>query len=153
MNQKMRALALAAALLLIPAAALQAQGSLSASDMDEIRNLYAQYNISLDAGDAEAWADTFTDDGVFGNSEGRAELVAFAEGFHESNPQSRHWNTNLHVTPSADGAAGTTYLMLWNAGVRPAAIIATGIYTDELVRSAEGWRFKSRQVAIDRPAS
>jgi len=153
MTQTTRVLGLAAALLLGLSAAVHAQAALSANDMDEIRNLYAHYNLVLDAGESEAWADTFTEDGTFGTSEGRTELIAFADGFHEQNPQSRHWNTNLHVTPMADGAAGTTYLMLWNVGVRPASIILTGIYTDALVRTPDGWRFKSRQVGIDRPAS
>ncbi|HUE96732.1 MAG TPA: nuclear transport factor 2 family protein [Longimicrobiaceae bacterium] len=145
--------ALAAALALISAASAQAQGMLSAQDMAEIQNLYAQYNIMLDSGDAEGWADTFVENGRFGNSEGRAALIEFAEGFHESNPQSRHWNTNLRLTQTADGAAGTTYLMLYNVGVRPPAVIATGIYQDVLVRTAQGWRFQSRQVQIDRPAN
>jgi hypothetical protein len=43
--------------------------------------------------------------------------------------------------------------MLWNVGVRPAAIILTGVYQDELVKTADGWRFKSRVVTTDRPAS
>jgi hypothetical protein len=148
-----RALALAAAIALMSSASAQAQGALSADDMAEIHNLYAQYNLLLDAGDAEGWADTFVADGRFGNSQGRAALIAFAEGFHESNPSSRHWNTNLHVTPTSEGAAGTVYLMLYNVGVRPPAVTVTGIYQDVLVRTPAGWRFQSRQVQIDRPAN
>jgi hypothetical protein len=121
--------------------------------MDQIRNLYALYNLVLDAGDAEAWAETFVEDGRFGNSQGRAALVAFAEGFHDSNPNSRHWNTNLRVTPTSEGAEGTVYLMLYDVGVRPPAVTVTGIYQDVLVRTREGWRFQSRQVQIDRPAN
>jgi hypothetical protein len=149
MTRTVRNLALAAALMLIPAS-VQAQGSLSADDMAEIHNLYAQYNLMLDGGDAEGWADTFVEDGRFGTSVGRAALIEFAENFHESNPASRHWNTNTRITPTVEGAAGTTYLMLWNVGVRPATITVTGIYTDVLVRTADGWRFQSRQVAVDR---
>jgi hypothetical protein len=148
-----RALALAAAIALMSSASAQAQGALSADDMAEIHNLYAQYNLLLDAGDAEGWADTFVADGRFGNSQGRAALIAFAEGFHESNPNSRHWNTNLHLTPTSEGAAGTVYLMLYNVGVRPPAVTVTGIYQDVLVRTPAGWRFQSRQVQIDRPAN
>lgn len=143
----------AAALALISTAPASAQGRLSADDMAEIQNLYAQYNLMLDSGDAEGWADTFVENGRFGNSEGRAALIGFAENFHEGNPQSRHWNTNLHVTPTAEGAAGTTYLMLYNAGVRPPSVTASGIYQDVLVRTPQGWRFQSRQVQIDRPAN
>jgi hypothetical protein len=148
-----RALALAAATTLIATASLSAQGSLAADDMAEIQNLYAQYNLMLDAGDSGGWADTFIAEGRFGNSVGRAALIEFAGGFHAQNPQSRHWNTNLRVTRTAEGAAGTTYLMLYNVGVRPPAVIATGIYQDALVRTPAGWRFSSRVVTIDRPAA
>ena len=145
--------ALAVTLAVVTAAPAHAQGSLSAQDMAEIQNLYAQYNLMLDSGDAEGWAATFVEDGRFGNSQGRAALIEFAENFHESNPSSRHWNTNLHVTASTEGAAGTTYLMLYNAGVRPPSVIASGIYQDVLVRTPQGWRFQSRVVQIDRPAN
>ena len=148
-----RSLPLAAAIALIGVASAHAQGSLSAQDMAEIQNLYARYNLMLDSGDAEGWADTFVEDGRFGNSQGRAALIEFAENFHESNPQSRHWNTNLHVTATSEGAEGTTYLMLYNAGVRPPSVIASGIYEDVLVRTPQGWRFQSRVVQIDRPAN
>jgi hypothetical protein len=153
MARTARTLALAAVLVLLPSTAARAQGSLTAEDMAEIHNLYAQYNLVLDGGDAEGWADTFVEDGRFGNSQGRAALIAFAEGFHESNPHSRHWNTNLRITPTAEGAAGTVYLMLYNVGVRPPAVTVTGIYQDVLVRTSEGWRFQSRQVQVDRPAN
>lgn len=151
MNRTTRTLALAAALISIPALA-RAQSALMPEDLAEIHNLYAQYNLMLDGGESEAWADTFTEDGRFGNSEGREALIAFADNFHESNPQSRHWNTNIRITASPDGAAGTCYLMLWNVGVRPAEIILTGTYLDALVKTDDGWRFKSRQVLVDRPA-
>ena len=92
-------------------------------------------------------------DGVFGNSEGRAGLVQFAEGFHaQQDGHARHWNNNVHVTSTAEGAEGTTYLQLWNVGVRPQTIIVTGIYHDTLVKTADGWRFKTRRVEVDRPA-
>ena len=127
--------------------------TLTAQDYEEINQLYARYNIMLDSGDAEGWADVFTEDGVFGNSEGRAALIEFATGFHSGQGgNARHWNTNIHVTPTADGADGTCYLFLWSVASRPATITATGIYHDKLVKTENGWRFKSREVNIDRPA-
>jgi len=152
MTVKTRTLAFAAALTLMPAVS-QAQRPLSADDLAEIHTLYAHYNLVLDGGDSEAWADTFTEDGRFGNSEGRAALIAFADNFHSRNPNTRHWNTNIEITPTADGAAGTCYLMLWNVGTRPQSIVLTGVYQDALVRTPEGWRFKSRVVTSDGTAS
>jgi hypothetical protein len=152
MTGSIRMLTIAAALTVLPAAT-KAQMALSADDVIAIQQLYAQYNLVLDAGDAQAWADTFLPDGSFGNSVGRAALVEFATNFHASNPGSRHWNSNLQLTKTAEGASGTVYLMLWNTSVRPATITITGIYNDELVKTSRGWRFKSRVVTPDRPAN
>ena len=123
-----------------------AQQKVTAQDYTEINQLYARYNFAIDSGDAEGWADTFTPDGVFaGNTEGRAALVEFATNFHKGqNGAARHWNTNLVVTPTAEGADGACYLMLWNTSARPATIIVSAIYRDKLVKTADGWRFKSR---------
>ena len=133
---------------------VSAQTELSADDYVEIEQLYARYNHALDSGDAEGWARTFTEDGAFGaNSVGYDQLVAFAEGFHaQQQGHARHWNTNLVVTPTAEGADGSTYLMLYNTGVRPPSVIVPAIYHDKLVKTDEGWRFKSRQVAPDAQA-
>jgi len=152
MTGTIRMLTIAAALTLTPAAT-RAQMTLSADDMIAIQQLYAHYNLVLDAGDSEAWAATFLPDGRFGNSVGHDALVEFATGFHASNPGSRHWNSNLQITKTAEGASGTVYLTLWNTSVRPATITLTGIYNDELVKTSQGWRFKSRVVTPDRPAS
>ena len=84
-------LALAAVVTLTGAWLVSAKSpTLSAQDMIEVQSLYARYNWALDRGDAEAWADTFTPDGVFaiedqgaaGISAGRDAIVKFAKGFH-----------------------------------------------------------------------
>jgi len=153
MLKMMRIAFLALAVTLLGIGGAQAQGILTAADYAEINQLYASYNLALDAGDAEAWADVFTEDGVFGNSEGRAGLVEFATGFHgQQQGNARHWNANVHVTATADGAEGTCYLMLWNVGTRPASLIVSGIYHDTLAKTAKGWRFTSRRVEADGPA-
>ena len=153
MPRTLPALTLSVALALLPVDALHAQGPLGADDLAEIHNLYAHYNLVLDAGDSEGWAETFTEDGTFNSSEGRDSLIEFADSFHAANPNTRHWNTNIHVTRTPEGAAGTAYLILWDVGARPQSISLTGTYTDRLVKTPEGWRFKSRRVQIDRPAS
>ena len=48
------------------------------------------------------------------------------------------------ITPTAEGADGACYLMLWNTSGRPATIIVSAIYRDKLVKTVDGWRFKSR---------
>ena len=139
-----------AALNLIPISTAHAQNSLSPNDMAEIHNLYAHYNLVLDAGDSLSWADTFTDDGSFNSSVGRQALIEFADNWAASNPNTRHWNSNIHITATADGAAGTAYLMLWKISVHPPEIVLTGTYSDQLVKTPQGWQFKARRVKIDR---
>jgi hypothetical protein len=144
-------LAAASAFTLLAFAAQAA--NLTPQDMAEIQTLYAKYNQVLDAGKAEAWADTFTPDGVFNKTNvGRDALITFAKGFYDQGGgKRRHWNTNLVLTGTAEGADGSVYLMLWDVGQRPASIIVTGIYEDKLVKTKDGWRFKTRLVNPDAP--
>jgi hypothetical protein len=55
----------------------------------------------------------------------------------------------MTIVGTADGADGSVYLMLWNVGAKPQAIVATGIYIDKLVRTPTGWRFKNRDIKSD----
>ncbi len=134
-----------------PLAAQPSAGkTLTTQDLIEIQQLYARYNLTLDAGDAEGYASTFTPDGVFNTNVGHDAIVKFANTFHAGlGGHVRHWNTNLMILPSAGGASGQVYLVLVDFATTPATIAASGSYADELVKTAEGWRFKKRAVRID----
>lgn len=123
----------------------------SVQDFIEIQQLYAKYNHAIDAGNAEEWAATFTADGVFnGRFTGREALVGFVNTWKSNGGLNRrHWNSNLTVTATPQGARGSVYLMLMDVSVKPAAVLSTGMYADELVKTAEGWRFKTRVVKPD----
>ena len=132
--------------------------ALSPQDMIDIQSLYTRYNWMLDSGDAEGWATTFTPDGVFsiedqgaaGVSAGHDAIVKFAKGFHAGlGGHVKHWNTNLMITPNAKGAAGQVYLVLVDFATSPATVIASSTYSDELVKTAQGWRFTRRSVKGD----
>jgi hypothetical protein len=60
-----------------------------------------------------------------------------------------HWNTNLLIRPTADGASGQVYLVLVDFANKPATIATSATYTDELVKTAQGWRFKKRATKGD----
>ena len=125
-------------------------GSLSAQDYIEIQQLYAKYAHALDLGDAEGWANTFTPDGVFGESKGHDQLKAFAEGFMESfDGAARHWNSQLVITPTASGAHGSCYLLLVDPRTQPYTIMAAGLYQDTVVKTSAGWRFQERVFTPD----
>ena len=126
------------------------QKRLSADDLVEIQQLYAKYNWTIDAGDSEGYASTFTPDGVFNTNVGHDAIVKFADGFHAGlGAHVRHWNTNLLILPTPTGASGQVYLVLVDFGTKPASIAASASYTDELVKTAQGWRFKKRATKGD----
>ena len=123
---------------------------LSAQDFVDIQQLYTKYNWALDSGDAEGYASTFTPDGVFNNNVGHDAIVKFANTFHGGmGAHVKHWNTNLMITPSADGATGQVYLVLVDFGTKPASIATSANYSDELVKTPQGWRFKKRATKGD----
>jgi ketosteroid isomerase-like protein len=127
--------------------------ALSTDDRVEITQLYAKYNFALDFGDSAGWAATFTPDGVFssatGTFNGSDELKGFAEGF-AARMKARHWTNNLVIEEGASGAEGKCYLALYKLGDEGGpSILVSGVYNDELTKTAEGWRFKSRKVTGD----
>ena len=122
---------------------------LSAQDYIDIEQLYATYNHAIDSGDGEAWAATFTPDGTFNKFTGHDQLVGFIKRWKEemNGGNRRHWNTNLRIVPSKDGASASVFLML--VDVTTKSIVATGMYNDTLVKTATGWRFKTRATKMD----
>ena len=130
----------------------QKAATLTAQDLVDIQQLYAKYNWTLDAGDSEGYASTFTPDGVFNNNVGHDAIVKFADTFHAGmGAHVRHWNTNLMITPTAEGAHGQVYLVLVDFANKPATIATSASYSDELVKTAQGWRFKKRATKGDAP--
>src|SRR5215831_5590701 len=135
---------------------LQAQkkGSLTGDDYIEIQQLYARYNHAIDTGDAEGYAATFIPDGVFNTFTGHDALVGFIHRWRDNmkGGDRRHWNTNLLITPTAEGANGSVYLLLVDVSQRPPAIVAAAMYDDQLVKTPQGWRFKKRATKSEGPA-
>jgi hypothetical protein len=125
--------------------------SLSTQDYIDIQQLYAKYNEALDSGDGEAYAATFTPDGIFNNNKGRDALLAFVQQWKEkmNGMSRRHWNNNLIITPTAEGATGSVYLLLVDISARPPVFAAAAKYSDVLVKTPQGWRFKQRTTRAD----
>jgi hypothetical protein len=154
---KLNVLLLALALPVLVLAALQAQqqrtrGSLTALDYAEIQQLYGRYAIGYDSGNGEMFARAFTADGRFNLPNdviaGREKLAEFAgrPGGNKGPTNVLHVVSNVTIEPSAEGATGTAYVLLVNIGGsgKPSALTGGGIYRDTFVKSADGWRIKSR---------
>jgi hypothetical protein len=118
--------------------------SLTAQDYIDIQQLYAAYNNAFDGGRAEAYAQLFTPDGTFNDLTGHDALVAFVT--RQRGSTQRHWNSNLTITGTPEGASGSVYLLLVDVAARPPALVTAASYQDTLVKTADGWRFKKRHV-------
>lgn len=123
--------------------------SLSAEDRVAIVELVATYNHAIDGHDGEAWAATFTADGVFEVTgrdavEGRAALVAMVED-QDAGSEVRHWTTNFVIDAEGEGASLRCDLAL----LRGSSVLLTGRYEDQLVRGDGGWRFTRRRCLPD----
>jgi hypothetical protein len=128
-----------------------AAGELSAQDFFEIQQLYARYNNAIDSGDGEGWAATFTQDGVFNTFVGHDALVNFVKTWREKlgGATRKHWNNNLQITGNSKEANGAVYLMLVDFSTKPPSIVGTASYTDNLVKTKDGWRFTKRTTKGD----
>src|SRR5271168_14090 len=128
-----------------------AADTLTAQDSFEIQQLYARYNMAIDSGDAEGWAATFTPDGVFNTFSGHDALVGFIKLWREklNGATRKHWNNNLQLTGNSKEASATVYLMLVDFSTKPTSILSTGMYTDSLIKTKDGWRFTKRTTKGD----
>ncbi len=133
--------------------ALQA-AELTAADYTAIQQLYARYNTTLDRGDADGWAATFTPDGVFANNfKGTEALKGFASNWR-TNPAMngaarRHFSADLVITAGAKDVTASVSTLLVDLSTKPVSIASYVTYSDVLVKTADGWRFQSRAVQAE----
>lgn len=128
-------------------------------DFVEIHQLYARQSQAIDLGDATGWADTFTEDGTFESPtygptvSGRVELAAFAQQFAETAALEgriyRHWTNAIVLDGDGeDRVIASGYLAIVTIGRQEAPRFDRHVeISDRLVRTAIGWRFRSRVVA------
>ena len=120
-------------------------GSLTAEDHTEIQRLYVRFNWALDtqADNGMAYAKMFATDGefVYGDNRigGHDRLAQLAVQSAQGDNAPHHYTTNIIVVPSPGGARGSAYLFGPSGG-------PGGTYDDVLVKTADGWRFKRREL-------
>ncbi len=121
---------------------LRAQ-ELSDKDYIEILQLYAKYPLALDSGDGEAYADLYTEDGTFMTlASGREELIEF--GNNQLGSSIRHVPVVPLIMATETGARGVVTNMMIDTDTDPVTVARFFQYVDELVKTPDGWRFKSR---------
>ncbi|WP_374526948.1 nuclear transport factor 2 family protein [Novosphingobium sp.] len=125
-----------------------------AIDRDAIRDLLARYTYNGDRGRVAELAACFAEDGVIeypGNrAQGPTAIAAALSGGggSERNPALtfvRHHITNPLIEVGGDRATARSYFAVYT-DIGPDH---SGTYSDQLVRTAEGWRFAHRLVRID----
>ena len=126
--------------------------SLAPSDIAEITQLYATYNLAVDDGDGDAFSACFVPDGALAPGgeaiAGHAALAEFARSVPAGVPGIRHMATNVQVGGDGDAATGRCYLMVVIAGAQP-TLLMTGRYRDTLRRVDGAWRFVRRDFTAD----
>src|SRR5262245_56686634 len=142
---------LTACMLLAVGAHAQKAASLTPADYEEIKALYSKYVYGYDTGDAQMVASVFARDAVLvigGKTMGdsRDKITAGIKPRVGMNGM-RHIPTNILIEPSPEGAKGMQYLLLtsFQDGKAP-SVTSGGVYNDVIVKTAEGWRFKRREV-------
>jgi len=139
------------------AAAKSSGPSLTAEDYVGIQDLVARYPFALDGDTDEgaSYANLFTPDAVFRQplTEGREKLAKLAVGQPHGPQYARHFITNHVIEPSPSGATGKDYLVVVDidAPGKPGKVFLMGHYDDTYVKTAEGWRFKTRTFVTARP--
>ncbi len=125
----------------------------------EIQNLYALYNHSSDAGDAEVYASCWTTDGTLHikhlgfTVKGHEALIAFKhkDKAGRGGKYRRHWNGAIFLEQIDERTVrGRCYLHGYNGTPgAPPELADAGVYDDLIVLSDGEWRFASRTITMD----
>lgn len=125
------------------------------TDTLQILERLNRYILSIDTHDAEEFADNFHDDATyvspFGTATGREQILATIRQWHAGGVTAgkRHmigaWRIDL--TESARATSTSSY---WVVNAKDgSSIVATGGYTDELVKKNGVWKLQKRVQTID----
>jgi hypothetical protein len=124
-------------------------------DKFDIMELIARYNHAIDGGDPDDVAACFLDDGVFegrsGRFVGRAELRKLGMTLTASCiPRHMVSNILIEADPNeTDAARIKSHLCFYEVKPEGFHFKTSGIYTDVVVRTPAGWKFRSRLMTLD----
>jgi hypothetical protein len=111
--------------------------------------------LAVDMGDGPGRAAVFTADGTFtssnqGNVAQPAAVIAERTA-KQGNIGDRHLQYNIRIESTPDGAKGTCYVLIVRGKASRSGTIVGSLqmYDDTFVKTAAGWRFKSRHIWSD----
>lgn len=123
--------------------------TITAEDRVQMTELMGRYNQALDARDSEAWAETFTEDGVLdpgdGNEiQGRSALKARLDSMSRTTLE-RHWASNFMID-----VQGETVTLLAEMGVlKGNTVVTTGRYVNHMKTVDGKWKIARQQYIKD----
>jgi uncharacterized protein (TIGR02246 family) len=133
-------------------------------DRAQIENLQARYMFALDFRDADAYASTFTEDGVLDYGpvvKGRDAIRKMIQGMAKNDADratkdtsglrpaaGRHNISNIVIKIDGDKATGRAYWFHYsnNNPARTAQLDSFGNYEDEMVKVNGQWLFSKRKI-------
>jgi ketosteroid isomerase-like protein len=120
------------------------------SDVDLIRNTLGRFCQALDSRQFEAWAATFTPDGIFNRLHGRPailDMIQHAELASQPDLRRQHAVTNSVIEVSGETATATSDLTMFSRVGDGPMTIRLGRYHDRLARQPDGqWLFVERRL-------
>jgi len=122
---------------------------LTARDYIEIQQLTARYSHALDtaADNGYAYADLFVPDAIaFDKYVGREQIAEVPRWNPHGPKYVRHYAMPALIEATADGAIGKQYVVVVDIGPggKGSSVYLGAQYQDVYVKTAQGWRFKSR---------
>jgi 3-phenylpropionate/cinnamic acid dioxygenase small subunit len=124
------------------------------SDRDDIEDVLIRYATGIDTKNWPLFRTCFTDDvhadyGAIGCWDGVDAITEWMAATHRDMPATNHMITNVAIDVAAgspDTATASSYVhaVLVVAADREHSVDAVGSYRDALVRTADGWRIRSR---------
>ncbi|MCG8591309.1 MAG: nuclear transport factor 2 family protein [Proteobacteria bacterium] len=125
---------------------------MSQADELQIRNLVARYSDAVNRRDADAWGDTWAQDGtwrILGQApQGRETIVKLWEQLMSGFPFVVQLPSEGVVEISGSEASGRFPLSEFGRGPDGRGVFTLGIYHDRLRRDDDGWRFSERRFQV-----
>ena len=123
-------------------------------DKEAIRGLLSEYCFRMDEFRFAELGALFTEDGEwiarYARARGPAEIAALMARNIPAEPKRKHFIMNSLIRLDGDRAsARTSYLVVLQASGSGLVPSVAGTYEDQLVRRADGWRFRERRLVHD----
>jgi len=128
------------------------------ADRDAIDQLFSEYGSAIDEQDWALLEEIFVEDAVWRwerpgdpvEKRGIADIKGFLPG-SRARGQPRHIFTNLRLLrQDEDSATATMYMTFAVTDGGAFRVVMTSVYTVEVVRTQDGWRFSEMSHAADR---